>query len=108
MEALEKPLVNKIRKIVAMQDSCYNIIDVENKPWWYAIVVEDEFSQDRLFDYLTDLTEGKYEAVIKCGDYEDFSCEEPQDLRKECFDWKVVYVYSESFWRMKRIYGRSF
>ena len=107
MEALEKELCKDIKLLTEEKAGTYRIIEVEDSnPHWVAIVVEDYDCQSLLkWELENIIAKSGYEAVIKVGDYVEFSGESYEDLDTSVLNWQVVYVMSESFWKAKQNYG---
>ena len=105
MEKLEKELRKEIKLITEEQDSVYRIIFTEENEYWLAIVVEDDDYQCLLKWELDNIIDkGGYDAVVKTGDYVDFSGEDYEDLDTSVLNYKVVYVYSNDFWKKRELY----
>ena len=107
MEKLESELRKDVALLTEEKAGTYRIINVEDEnDFWIAIVVEDYQCQELLkWELQNIIDKAGYEAVVKVGDYVEFSGEDYEDLDTSVLDWQVVYVMSNDFWKMKQNYN---
>ena len=107
MEKLETALLKDIKLLAEEKAGTYKIIEVDDSnEYWVAIVVEDYEEQELLkWELQNIIDKAGYEAVVKVGDYVEFSGEDYEDLDTSVLNWQVVYVMSNDFWKKKQIYN---
>lgn len=107
MEKLESALRKDVALLAEEKAGTYRITEVDdNSEYWIAIVVEDYQCQELLkWELQNIIDKAGYEAVVKVGDYVEFSGEDFEDLDTSVLNWQVVYVMSNDFWKMKQTYN---